>query len=221
MEAITSQEAGMSKRITGYSELRRSIPELVAERLESKDWLDTGCGMGGSIRSSVERFPDTRFTLADPSGENLSEARRTLGGRIADYVESPTQSLDLPDESFDVITAILSHHYYSDREQKMAATRNCMRMLRKGGYYVVVEHTRHEGSQEEADAEWREYMRTSGLPEASVEEMFERRGKVYFPYTEEEYCEFLVESGFTNVEVFWRTCSDIGFIARRPLREMP
>jgi hypothetical protein len=99
----------------------------------------------------------------------------------------------------------------------MAATRNCLRMLKKGGYYIVVEHVRHDGSQEKADAEWREYMMSSGLREESIEEMFERRGKVYFPYTEEEYGEFLAESGFVDVEVFWRTCSDVGFITRRPM----
>lgn len=217
MEDMTSQEAGMSKRITGYRELRKAIPDLVSGRMEPEDWLDTGCGMGGSIRSSVERFQSTRFYLADPSEENLAQARRTLDGRIERTFNAPTHDLDLPDESFDVITAILSHHYYSDRGQKMAATRNCLRMLKKGGYYIVVEHVRHDGSQEKADAEWREYMMSSGLREESIEEMFERRGKVYFPYTEEEYGEFLAESGFVDVEVFWRTCSDVGFITRRPM----
>jgi ubiquinone/menaquinone biosynthesis C-methylase UbiE len=217
MDGVTSQETGMSKRITDYRTLRSMVPEVVADNMSPTRWLDTGCGMGGSIRSSVERFPETEFTLADPNEDNLAEAKRTLEGKVGSFICAPTHELDIQEGYFDVITAILSHHYYSDRAQKLAATRNCLRMLRKGGMFVVVEHTRYDGSQDEADSEWRRYMESSGLSESSIDEMFARRNTVYFPYTEEEYGELLIESGFVDREVFWHTCSDIGFTARRPM----
>lgn len=215
MDDVTAQEVGMSKRITGYRELRKAIPDIVSERISPAEWLDTGCGMGGSIRSSVDRFPDTTFTLADPSEENLSEARRTLEGKVSRFINAPTDGLELLDGSFDVITAILSHHYYSDRGQKMAALRNCLRMLRSGGMFIAVEHARHESSQAEADAEWEGYMRSAGLREESIEEMFRRRDSVYFPYTVDGYRRLLEEAGFVDIELFWHTCSDLGYIARK------
>jgi tRNA (cmo5U34)-methyltransferase len=209
------QEIGMSKRITDYRVLRETIPGAVKDSsIAPTSWLDTGCGMGGSIRLSVERFPDTRFTLSDPSEDNISEARRSYRDRC-DYIVSTSDRLDLEDSSFDVITAILSHHYYSDRETKLLATVNCHRMLKDGGIFVVVEHTRYDGDQAAMDSQWEKYMRDSGLEEESIRQMFARRDTVYFPYTEEEYVQLLKDAGFSEIKPFWRTCSDIGFVARK------
>jgi tRNA (cmo5U34)-methyltransferase len=214
MAELSIQEIGMSKRITDYQGLRESIPDIVSEKISSPDsWLDTGCGMGGSVRASFERFPGTRFVLADPSSENIAEARKNIQG--AEFVIAPTDGLTMPDASFDVITAILSHHYYSQREKKMDAVRNCRRMLREGGMFITVEHTRYDGDQSAKDSEWRDYMESKGLEERFIAEMFQRRGTVYFPMTEEEHLSMLEEAGFRDAKVFWRTCSDIGIYAFR------
>ena len=209
---MTDFEKGMMYRIAGYEQLRIAVDDAVVSRIASpSSWLDTGCGTGGSIRLSVERHPGTRFTLADPSEDNLAKAKETIGAY--GYAAGPTHLLDFPDSSFDSITSILSHHYYSDREQKRKAVSNCFRMLREGGVYVTVEHTVHPGEQDSYDREWASYMRGRGLPEDRIEEMFERRDTVYFPMPEDELKALILSCGFSEAEVFWRSCSDVGIVA--------
>ncbi len=212
MGPMTDFEKGMMYRIAGYEQLRIAVDDAVVSRIASpSSWLDTGCGTGGSIRLSVERHPGTRFTLADPSEDNLAKAKETIGAY--GYAAGPTHLLDFPDSSFDAITSILSHHYYSDREQKRKAVSNCFRMLREGGVYVTVEHTVHPGEQDSYDREWASYMRGRGLSEDRIEEMFARRDTVYFPMPEDELKALILSCGFSEAEVFWRSCSDVGIVA--------
>jgi tRNA (cmo5U34)-methyltransferase len=209
-------ERQMSMRIADYDALRERIPDTVSQYLPSPGtWLDTGCGSGGSIRSSLSRFRDTRFTLADPSKDNLDIARATISDPRCGYVLASTDSLELPDASFDVITSILSSHYYHDKADKLEAFRNCRRMLREGGLFVIVEHTVYEVGQEAMDAQWRSYMEGRGLPQEKIDEMFARRDKVYFPLTEDGLRALLQEAGFIEIKMIWHSCSDIGFAASR------
>ena len=58
-------------------------------------------------------------------------------------------------------------------------------------------------------------MTKAGLPEEFALEMTSRRDKEYFPLTESAHIELLKECGFSEIEVFWSTCSDIGIVARK------
>jgi tRNA (cmo5U34)-methyltransferase len=217
MENETRQEIGMRKRITDYDRLRTRIPEVVREHVAGpRQWLDTGCGSGGSVRLCVSTFPDTSFVLADPSPESIETAKTVVGGsERCSFMVSTTDGLELEDGRFDVITAILSHHYYRLREEKLMALANCFRMLRSGGILVMVEHVIHDSDQDGYDREWVSYMRAQGLEEESIREMFNRRNTVYFPITREEHIRLLEEAGFDSAEVIWDTCSDIGFCATK------
>ncbi len=161
-------EQGMSKRIAGYDDLRKEVVRAIRDvSNDPKEWLDIGCGTGGSVKDSMQVFGDAGFTLADPSQENLDTARAVLGDERCRYVLGASDALELPEGKFDVITAILSHHYYSDRDMKVKVYRNCHRMLRDGGVFVNVEHTIYS-DQDSKDREWAEYMRGRGLSEDSI-----------------------------------------------------
>jgi len=216
VSTITEQENGMSLRITGYHELRERIVDTVKEVKPNPEyWLDTGCGEGGSIRLSMDTFNDTHFILADPSKENLKGAKKSLPAKEDDrFVCLPTHKLALEDSSLDIITAILSHHYYRDIDSKREAIVNCYRMLKDGGVYLMVEHTIYD-DQDIKDKEWREYMAGSGLDESSIDQMFARRNTFYFPFKEEVHIELLKSIGFSKIEVFWRSCSDVGIYAMK------
>ena len=214
MSQITEQERAMSKRIVGYDEFRRIVPEIVMRFVpEPHIWLDTGCGAGGSVRDNVDRFPNTHFVLADPSSDNINLAKQTMAGeQRCLYVTNPTERLNFGSDTLDVVTAIFSHHYYKE-DERITATKNCHRMLKKGGLFIVSEHTLHPDDQIAADTEWKGYMRGTGLPEPFIEDMISRRWTEYFPITEGAYIRILKDIGFTEVGVFWSTCSDIGLYA--------
>lgn len=215
MLQVTELEMRMSKRIVRYDEFRKTVPILVKKYFESpRIWLDTGCGTGGSIRDSIDIFRDTQFVLADPSSENIEIAKHTMAGeQRCLYVTNPTERLNFGPDTLDVVTSIFSHHYYREDEGRVTATRNCHRMLKKGGLFIVSEHTLHPEDQDGSDAQWKAYMRDSGLPEPFVEDMITRRYNEYFPLTEAAYIQLLNDIGFSEVGVFWSTCSDIGLYA--------
>lgn len=204
----------MSMRVVGYDDMRKLVPDTVMEHDRNpKIWLDTGCGTGAVVRSCIDSFPKTQFVLADPSSDNLDECKKLMGGNERClYVNRPTDRLNLGDETIDAITAILCHHYYPD-DGRISATKNCFRMLKKNGIYVTFEHVRHDGCQEEMDAEWRKRMISNGLPEEFADEMLSRRYHEFYPLSEDEFVFLLKDTGFSKVEVIWKTCSDIGLKA--------
>jgi tRNA (cmo5U34)-methyltransferase len=212
----TEMERGMSKRIVGYEDMKMKVSDLIfGNNPDPRIWLDTGCGTGGLIRENLGRFPRTQFILADPSEDNLSVAKEYMHGeQRCLYVQRRTDELNFGDCTLDAVTAILCHHYYEDIDEKRKAIENCFRMLRKGGVFITVEHVRHE-NQDSADEEWLAHMRSQGLPEEFAQEMIDRRDKEYFPLTEGAYVELLKACGFSDVRVFWSTCSDIGIVAVR------
>lgn len=209
-------ERGMAKRIVGYEELMRKVSDRISENVpEPHIWLDTGCGTGGLIRSNISRFPKSQFVLADPSSDNIAIAKQLMNGeQRCLYVTAPTDKLNFGDSTLDVVTAMFCHHYYQDIKDKKKAVTNCSRMLKKGGLFITSEHVRHD-EQESADKEWKSFMTGAGLPEEFAIEMISRRDKEYFPLTESAHIELLKECGFSEIEVFWSTCSDIGIVARK------
>ena len=209
-------ERGMAKRIVGYEELMKKVSDLIEEKVpDPRIWLDTGCGTGGLIRANIKRFPKAQFVLADPSSDNIATAKQLMNGeQRCLYVTVPTDKLNFGDSTLDVVTAMFCHHYYSDMDEKKKAIGNCFRMLKKGGIFITAEHTRHEDL-ESADKEWISFMTGAGLPEEFAIEMVSRRDKEYFPLSESAYVELLKGCGFSEIEVFWSTCSDIGIIAHK------
>ena len=207
-------ERGMAKRIVGYEELTKKVSDIISENVPApRIWLDTGCGTGGLIRTNLDRFPRTQFVLADPSSDNIETAKQLMNGeQRCLYVTVPTDGLNFGESTLDVVTAMFCHHYYSDIEDKKKAVANCFRMLKKDGLFITAEHVRHE-DQDSADEKWIQFMTGAGLPEEFAKEMVSRRDKEYFPLTEAAHVELLKACGFTDIRVFWSTCSDIGLVA--------
>ncbi len=210
----TEMERGMCKRIVGYEDMKMKASDLIfGNNPDPRIWLDTGCGTGGLVRENLGRFPRTQFILADPSEDNLSVAKEFMHGeQRCLYVQRRSDELNFGDCTLDAVTAILCHHYYQDIGEKKKAVSNCFRMLRGGGIFVTVEHVRHD-DQESADREWLAHMRSAGLPDEMARNMIERRDREYFPLTESAHIQLLKECGFSDAEVFWSTCSDIGLVA--------
>ncbi|MCL2490580.1 MAG: methyltransferase domain-containing protein [Propionibacteriaceae bacterium] len=178
-------------------------------------WLDTGCGTGTLCAQALGRFPDTWFTLADPSEAMLDIARRKLAGqsRVSFHVGG-TGSLAFPDGSFDVVTAIQCHHYL-DRAGREAATRNCWRMLRSGGVYVEFENVRPASLRgvEVGMTMWRDHQMGQGRTARQVADHLARFDAEYFPISIPEHLQLLDSTGFQVAEVLWASVMQAGFYA--------
>jgi tRNA (cmo5U34)-methyltransferase len=172
-------------------------------------WLDTGCGTGTFAQKASSVFEKTTFFLSDPSKKMGEIAKKTS----SNVFEKSTAELDFPQNSFDVATAILSHHYLSKDERRLS-TENCFRMLKPNGVYITFEHT-HPLSPEGVDIamkRWLNFKMSSG-EFIDEHEHYSRFGQEYFPITILEHIDLLNKAGFKTAEVFWLTYMQAGFYA--------
>jgi tRNA (cmo5U34)-methyltransferase len=201
-----------------YDSFHQETINLISSAFpEPETWLDTGCGTGTLVESALKQFPTTRFVLADPSIEMLEVAKRKLSGSVRVTFLKPacTQELTsegIDQESFDVITAIQSHHYLS-KDERARATRACLDLLKEGGIFVAFENVRAltETGTEIGMLRWKRHQLDSGRAPQTVEGHLERFGRVFFPLTVEEHLSILRDAGFDVVELLWFSCMQAGF----------
>lgn len=182
---------------------------------EPGSWLDTGCGTGILVTEALKEFKNTRFTLADPSAAMLDIARVKLAAhQLSEYVPAATEELDCQAESFDVITAILAHHYL-DADNRRKATANCLRMLKTGGVYVTFESIRPDTEQglQIGLRRWAAAQIHNGKSPEAVQKHINRYGIEFFPITIGAHISLLYDVGFSAVEILWISGIQAGFYA--------
>lgn len=87
-----------------YVEYHNQALDVVrAMDIKSPSWLDTGCGTGTLARRILEKYPDAKLTLCDPSSKMLDIAKTKLSGNDIRYFNLSSEDLQFKNE-FDVIT---------------------------------------------------------------------------------------------------------------------
>jgi tRNA (cmo5U34)-methyltransferase len=194
-----------------------TIKLLKSMSLQPRIWLDTGCGTGTFAKKALLVFPNTRFVLADPSGEMLTIAKQKLkiefATRKVKFLKPvSTQDLSGYQDRFDVITAIQSHHYLMplDREK---ATCTCFEMLKVGGVYVTFENVRPMTRKglDIGKEYWEQFQIENGKDRAAVRKHFKRFDTEFFPITPEDHLLLLGRIGFSVVEFLWFSYMQAGF----------
>ncbi len=195
-----------------FHDITISFLEIMQPRPSA--WLDTGCGTGTLVIKAAGNFPGTRFTLADPSAAMLAIAKEKTATLSCEYLEMGTEELPCSERAFDVITAVLAHHYF-DAEARRRATANCYRMLKEGGVYISFEtflpatdYGKRAGLQW-----WRRAQLALGKDEVKVEKYIKRFGVEFFPISLSAHLALLQASGFAKAEVLWVSGMQAGFYA--------
>ena len=185
-----------------YDLFHQEVIQLVRHRPSPRRWLDTGAGTGTLVARAAVEFPDTAFSLADPSAEMLQVAREKLSALPADRLNlldpAPTQALPAGlFGAFDVVTAIQAHHYLSP-EERWAATQVCYELLVPDGLYIMFENIRPltvEGTRLGL-ANWRHFQITQGKAIAEADSHLQRFDVEFHPLTVEEHLTLLRNCGF-------------------------
>jgi tRNA (cmo5U34)-methyltransferase len=182
-------------------------------------WLDTGCGTGYLAEQALPHLPNTRFLLADPAKSMLNRARTRLAHFPSERIDflgsfASEELAGIVSETPQVITAIMCHHY-GGTEVRRRATDTCFRLLEKGGLYVTFENIRPttERGVEIGLDRWCRFQIAAGRSEKAVQEHRFRFGRNYFPITVVDHLELLSATGFSLVEIFWRSHMQAGFYA--------
>ncbi|MCW4030645.1 MAG: class I SAM-dependent methyltransferase [Candidatus Bathyarchaeota archaeon] len=186
---------------------------LKATHFEPENWLDTGCGTGTLIEKALPQFPNTRFVLVDPSVSMLEAAKNKLANqpRVEFLAACPTENLRLKKGTFDVVTAIQSHHYLPPK-QREKATKVCYNLLVEGGIFVTFDNIKPSTPQSIAIGKenWKQFQISQGKDIHAAEAHLQRFGVEYFPLTIVEHIALLKAAGFSVVELLWYSYMQAG-----------
>lgn len=127
------------KTSADYAKYRDIYPPQFYERLLSRNIgikgqqvLDLGTGTGVLPRAM---YPyGAHFTGADISSEQIMHAKRLAEGMDIDFLAVPTEQIDFPDGTFDIVTACQCYWYF---DHAVAAPK-IAHLLKKGGRFVLL-----------------------------------------------------------------------------------
>lgn len=213
-QAAALYDGNVHKTIPWYHTFHEETLDLIrVVNPQPQSWLDTGCGTGTLLAKAAKAFAMTKFMAADPSPAMLDLAKEKLTDFPVEYLQSGSETL-VTLARFDVITAIMAHHYL-DQPERRQATVNCFNSLKQGGIYVTFETIRPV-SQQGLDAglqRWRMHQLGSGKAAEDVEKHINRYGSELLPISIEEHLELLRQTGFSVVEILWASGLQAGFYA--------
>lgn len=192
---------------------------ITAFRPDVTSFLDLGCGDGVLGRTILSRWPEARGIFSDYS-EPMIEAARSKAGDFAEqtsfYVQDfgdpdwlETMELHLP---VDVVISGFAIHHQSDADKKRIYNDIFHRVLRPGGIFLNLEQVasptaeieqifneffmdRMRAFQEETD---------TGIPIETIEREFYKDKTVNILAPVEDQCAWLRETGFTQVDCFFK-----------------
>lgn len=217
----TSQPAieydrNIRKTIPYYDCIHDNVCQWVKALKENPvSWIEAGCGTGTLVEKILCLFPQTNVVASDPSDSMINIAKEKLAAfdRV-EFITSGSEALNYPGDSFDVISAVLAHHYF-DIPTRIKATENCFRMLRKGGVYITFESVLPltEQGKKYGLSYWRNAQLSNGKSEADVIKHISRFGIEFFPISIASHLELLHNAGFSDVEICWISGMQAGFYA--------
>ena len=108
--------------------------------------LDVGCGGGGTVRKLVALAPEGKVVGLDYSSASVAvsrdtNAREIEAGRVQ-IEQGSVAALPFPDRSYDIVTAVETHHYWPDLP---ANVREVLRVLKPGGTFILIAETYRGG----------------------------------------------------------------------------
>ncbi len=107
-----------------------------AHELENKDILEIGCGRGGGLAFLTKLLkPSSAVGIdLDPTAVEFCNKHWSKPG--LSFMQGNAQSINLPDNSFDVIINVESSHRYEDLTQFLSEVK---RLLRPDGIFLITD----------------------------------------------------------------------------------
>ncbi len=211
-----------------YENVRRVIPfyDVIHDQIVSLiktcfgerpvSLLDTGCGTGSLELKLCKNLNLSELVLCDPSEKMLASAKERLQGIPCEFFCRGSEQLEFRN-SFDVVTAVQSHHYF-DRAAREKAVSNCFGALKSGGMFICFENTApfSEVGKRLMLSRLESFELLSGRTHEEVKAHSARYGTEFFPLSIKEHLELLKKTGFSVYELFWHSYMQSGFYGIKP-----
>lgn len=107
-----------------------------AHDLEGKDILEIGCGRGGGLAFLTKLLHPSSAVGIDRDPTAVEFCNRHWGKPGLRFLQGDAQSVDLPDNSFDVIINVESSHRYENLNHFLSEVR---RLLRPNGVFLLTD----------------------------------------------------------------------------------
>lgn len=135
--------------------------------------LDIGCGRGAVLMAAAKLVPAGRavgidiWSTSDQSGNSAEATERNAKAEgVADRVDvrsGDMRDLPLPESSFDVVVSSMAIHNIHEREGRIAALDEAIRVLRQGGTLAIVDFM--------VVAEYAEHLRRRGMQDVELRKL--------------------------------------------------
>jgi tRNA (cmo5U34)-methyltransferase len=219
VERFSNLETGQTAAVDAALALDLIARSAAAATPAARAMLDIGCGAGNFTLKVLERLPNLDCTLVDLSVNMLARANARVAAAttgVVSTIQDDIRSVDLPEDSFDVIVAAAVLHHLRDESEWRALFRKLYRWLRLGGSLWIFDLVSHE-------------------IEAVQVIMWERYGDYLAAFKGEEYrdhvfayvdhedsprpvlfqCEELREAGFREIDILHKSTCFAAFGARK------
>ena len=147
VERFSNLETGQTAAVDAALALDLIARSAAAATPAARAMLDIGCGAGNFTLKVLERLPNLDCTLVDLSANMLARANARVAAAttgVVSTIQDDIRSVDLPEDSFDVIVAAAVLHHLRDESEWRALFQKLYRWLRPGGSLWIFDLVSHE-----------------------------------------------------------------------------
>lgn len=194
-----------NKSVPEYSELQKMVVECIDRgSVDSFSVLDLGVGRGGTADEILSKFPNALYDGVDSSSDVLVLAKKNLK-KFTNIQLVASDFLEfIPKKKYDFVVAVLSLHH-STNDEKATLLKRAKSWLKDGGSLIIGDLVKlnDEFLQSKAVAVFEKY-RDNVLTEKEKLELKEHLLKdKHIINTFNETRSFLLEAGFSKVDILW------------------
>ena len=153
---------------------------------ESFTILDVGCGGGRTIEKLAAlagkgMIYGIDYANGSVAASRAKNARLIQAGRV-EITKASVSQLPLPDNKFDLVTAVETQYYWPDLTKDM---REILRVLKPGGTLIVIAESYKKGAHNNLQRPVMKFLRSSNLGVDDHRELFAAAGYIDIEISEE------------------------------------
>lgn len=205
------------KSVPMYDNFHNTIGDLSEWFIEDNtNVYDIGTSTGEGLNNLLLHHKNKKVTYIgiDSSKDMIHKARENLKQHNVTLINGDISDSDIEIHNASFITSILTLQFIPQRKRKIVIDK-AFKGLNKGGALVVVEKVIGNNARfDEMFIElYHDFKLTNGLTEEEVFAKSRAIRGVMSPNTVQENISMLEGAGFKDVDIFFKWCNFVGFIA--------
>lgn len=200
-----------------YDNFHNTIGDLSEWFIEDNtNVYDIGTSTGEGLNNLLSHHKNKKVTYIgiDSSKDMINKARENLKQHSITLINGDISDSDIEIHNASFITSILTLQFIPQRKRKIVIDK-AFKGLNKGGALVIVEKVIGNNARfDEMFIElYHDFKLTNGLTEEEVFAKSRAIRGVMSPNTVQENISMLEGAGFKDVDIFFKWCNFVGFIA--------